>query len=60
MGFFKRQEVDHYEADRALQAEKRRGSQELNAIRDRIGDGTATDQDYKIFRKVTGIKRSEL
>ncbi|MFJ7153522.1 hypothetical protein ACIQUQ_01145 [Streptomyces sp. NPDC101118] len=53
MGFFrKRPEIDHVEQDRKLQQAKREGSQRLNAIRDRIGDGTATREDMRVFNAV--------
>ncbi|MFE7170239.1 hypothetical protein [Streptomyces sp. NPDC057616] len=57
MGLFsKRPPVDANQQEREIQAAKRQGSAELNAIRDRLSDGTATDGDKRIFRKVTGVK----
>ncbi|WP_030201954.1 hypothetical protein [Streptomyces sp. NRRL S-87] len=53
MGFFsKRPEIDHVEQDRQYRQAKREGSQRLNAIRDRIGDGTATREDMRVFNAV--------
>ncbi|KOU30886.1 hypothetical protein ADK52_03820 [Streptomyces sp. WM6372] len=50
MGIFsKRPETNHDEQDRQIQDAKREGGRLLNEIRDRIGDGTATREDKRIF-----------
>ncbi|MEU8529220.1 hypothetical protein AB0C77_27075 [Streptomyces sp. NPDC048629] len=50
MGFFsKRSAIDPDEQDRQIQKAKREGGRRLNEIRDRIGNGTATREEKRIF-----------
>ncbi|GHI88771.1 hypothetical protein [Streptomyces xanthophaeus] len=47
--FSKRPEIDHDEQDRRFEQAKRESGRRLNEIRDRIGNGTATREDKRIF-----------
>ena len=50
MGFFsKRPEIDHAAQDRQLERDKRDAGRRMSEIRDRIGNGTATREDKRVF-----------